>query len=273
MGSVFRRFTANRLGTIAAIYVATLVLVAIAAQFSGIDPTTISNTTLAPPSAAHWLGTDELGRDVLTGLVFGIQVSLVVGFVAALAATTLGILIGGLAGFFGGILDIALMRLTELFQVIPTFILAAVVVALSGTGLTRVIIVIAILAWPQPARVMRGEVMRIKQLEFVEAVRCLGYREARILFTEVIPNALSPALAVGTLLVGQAILLEAALSYFGLGSPEVISWGRMLNSGQRFLSNAWWLSFFPGIAIAVTILAFNLVGDAIARALNSRATP
>jgi peptide/nickel transport system permease protein len=155
--------------------------------------------------------------------------------------------------------------------VVPTFVLAAVVVALSGSSLPHVIAVIALLAWPQPARIMRGEVMRIKQLEFVDALRCLGYGDGTILFREIVPNALSAVLAVGSLLVGQAILLEAALSYFGLGNPAVVSWGRMLNAGQRFLANAWWMALFPGIAISVTILAFNLLGDAIARALNARA--
>ena len=270
MASALRKFAANGAGVAAAGFVAFLVVVAIAAQLSGTDPTTITNDTLRAPSLAHWLGTDELGRDVLTGVIFGIRVSLVVGFFAALAGTILGILIGGISGFAGGILDTMLMRITELFQVVPTFVLAAVVVALSGTGLARVILVIAVLAWPQPARIMRSEVMRIKQLEFVEAVRCLGYRDSFILFSEIIPNAISPVLAVGSLLVGQAIMLEAALSYFGLGSPDVVSWGRMLNSGQRFLANAWWLSLFPGIAICLTILAFNLLGDAIARALNAR---
>ncbi len=270
MDNFLRKFRANRIGTIAAIYVGILIIVAIGAAFSGIDPAAITNNTLRAPSVSHWLGTDELGRDVLTGIIFGIRVSLIVGLVAALAATTLGILIGGISGLFGGLADTILMRITELFQVVPTFILAAVVVALAGSGLTNVIVVIAALAWPQPARIMRGEVMRIKQLEYVEAVRCLGYREITILATEVVPNSIAPVLAVGSLLVGQAILLEAALSYFGLGSPDILSWGRMLNSGQRFLSNAWWLSVFPGVAIFITILAFNLFGDAIARALNSR---
>ena len=162
------------------------------------------------------------------------------------------------------------MRIAEVFQVVPSFILAAVIVALSGPGLTRVVSVIALLAWPQAARLMRGEVMRVKGLEFVDAVRCLGVREPVILATEVIPNALAPVLAAGTLIVAQAILLEAALSFLGLSSADLVSWGRMLNSGQRFLYNAWWLSVFPGAAIFLTVLAFNLLGDAVGAALNPR---
>jgi peptide/nickel transport system permease protein len=224
------------------------------------------------PSWAHPLGTDELGRDVLIGIVYGVRVSITVGFAAALVATILGATIGAAAGYYGGIFDLLVMRISEVFQVVPSFILAAVIVALSGPGLSRVVMVIALLAWPQVARLMRGEVMRIKQLEFVDAVRCLGMRESVILTTEVIPNALAPVLAAGTLIVAQAILLEAALSFLGLSSADLVSWGRMLNSGQRFLFNAWWLSLFPGTAIFVTVLAFNLLGDAIGSALNPRTT-
>jgi len=270
MSNFTTRFKSLPAGVAAACYVGALVVIAIGAQFTGIDPTIISNDALLPPSTSHILGSDELGRDVLIGIIFGIQISLSVGFCAAIAATTLGIFIGGISGYYGGWLDLIVMRITEVFQVVPSFILAAVIVALSGPGLTRIVAVIALLAWPQAARVMRGEVMRVKQLEFVEAVRCLGYKEGYILLREVIPNAVSPTLAIGTLIVGQAILLEAALSFFGLSNPDLVSWGRMLNSGQRFLFNAWWLSFFPGTAILITVLAFNLLGDSISRALNPK---
>jgi peptide/nickel transport system permease protein len=206
------------------------------------------------------------------GILHGIRVSLSVGFAAAFGATALGIVVGATAGFYGGVLDLLFMRVSEIFQVVPSFILAALIVALSGPGLPQVVAVISLLAWPQVARLMRGEVMRLKHLEFVDAVRCLGTREYAILTGEIIPNALAPALAAGSLIVGQAILLEAALSFFGLSSAEIISWGRMLNSGQRFLFNAWWLSVFPGAAIFLTVLAFNLLGDALGSALNPRAT-
>jgi len=132
------------------------------------------------------------------------------------------------------------------------------------------IVVVGLLAWPQVARVMRGEVIRVKQLEFVDAVRCLGIEEHRVLFGEVIPNAVAPVLAISTLIVGQAILLEASLSFLGLGSVELVTWGRMLNSGQRFLFNAWWLSVFPGAAIFLTVLAFNVFGDSLSAVLKPR---
>jgi peptide/nickel transport system permease protein len=265
------RFLAYRAGVAAALYVAALVLIAIVTQFlPGVDPQKISDEVMREPSLQHLLGTDELGRDVFTGILFGTQVSVTVGFAAAFAATMLGVTIGALAGYYGGLLDTLVMRVAEIFQVVPSFILAAVIVALSGPGLTRVVAVIALLAWPQIARLMRGEVMRVKGLEFVDAVRCLGVREPVLLLTEVIPNALAPVLAAGTLIVAQAILLEAALSFLGLSSADLVSWGRMLNSGQRFLYNAWWLSVFPGAAIFLTVLAFNLLGDAVGAALNPR---
>lgn len=257
-------------GVVAGLFILLLLVLALGAGLFGLDPHTLSNESTQPPSMQHLLGTDELGRSVLAGVVHGARVSLTVGFFAALMATAIGILVGAAAGFHGGWFDTAVMRIAEFFQVIPSFILAAVIVAMTGTGLAQIIAVVGLLAWPQVARVMRGQVMRVKQLEFVDAVRCLGIGESRVLFGEVIPNAVAPVLAVGTLIVGQAILLEASLSFLGLSSPELVSWGRMLNSGQRFLFNAWWLSFFPGTAIFLTVLAFNLFGDAIGAVLNPR---
>ena len=272
MREFWLRFAAHRYGLAAGLYVLLLILITLLLEVvPGSDPHEITSAVMQPPSAAHVLGTDELGRDVMLGILHGIRVSLSVGFAAALGATALGIVVGATAGFYGGVLDLLFMRVSEIFQVVPSFILAALIVALSGPGLPQVVAVISLLAWPQVARLMRGEVMRLKHLEFVDAVRCLGTREVTILAGEIIPNALAPALAAGSLIVGQAILLEAALSFFGLSSAEIISWGRMLNSGQRFLFNAWWLSVFPGAAIFLTVLAFNLLGDALGFALNPRA--
>lgn len=271
MHRFLQRFLAYRAGLASGVYVAILVLIGIVTFFmTGVDPHEISDHAMVAPSLAHPLGTDELGRDMLLGILYGSQVSLAVGVSAAFGATLLGVLLGAAAGFYGGWLDLAVMRISEMFQVVPSFILAAVIVALSGTGLTQVVAVIVLLAWPQIARITRGEVMRIKQLEFVDAVRCLGMRESAILATEVVPNAMAPVLAAGTLVVAQAILLEASLSFLGLSSADIVSWGRMLNAGQRFLFNAWWMSVFPGMAIFLTVLAFNLLGDAVGSALNPR---
>jgi peptide/nickel transport system permease protein len=236
----------------------------------GGNPDNITADLLMPPSPEHLLGTDDLGRDVLLQLIDGVRVSFTVGISAALATCLLGVIIGAYSGFAGGAIDLALMRVTEMFQVVPTFVLAAVIVAMWGPGLTRVVLVIALLAWPQVALIIRGEVLRIKKLDFIDAVRCLGYGDVYILFREVIPNAIRPVFALGTLAVGQAILLETSLSFLGLRDPSLISWGRMLNTGQGYLMSAWWIAFFPGVAIFATVLACNLVGDGLGAYLNPR---
>ena len=255
-------------GLVSAVGVLATLLLALAVPWlSPIDPNLISDDVLAPPLTGHGLGTDELGRPVGASLLHGLRVSLAVGLLAATAATVLGVVIGASAGYLGGWVDTVAMRIAEVFQVMPTFILAAVIVALLGSGLTRVILVIALLSWPESARVMRAEVLRVKELEYVDAVRCLGLGEARVMALEVIPNALAPVLAVGTLVIGRAILLEASLSFLGLSSPDVVTWGRMAHSGQQLLYVAWWLSVFPGLAVFAVVVLFNLLGDAVGRAL------
>ena len=267
---ILLRFLRNPAGVVAGLYIVMLFLILVATMFWNIDPAAIGDGVTLPPSSEHLLGTDELGRDILTSLLFGVQVSLLVGISAALGASIIGTIVGAFAGYFGGLIDKTLMRVTEFFQVVPSFIIASVIVAMTGAGLSRVVAVIAFLSWPQIARITRSQVLRVKELEFVDAVRCLGKGELTILFREVLPNSLSPALALGTLTIGQAILLEASLSFFGLSSVDTMSWGRMLNSGQRFLFNAWWMSVFPGAAIFCTVLAFNIFGDAVSSALNPK---
>lgn len=269
MRDLWRIAKAHPAGAIAALFILALAVAAILAPvLFPIDPNQIGNEVLQGPSRFHLLGTDELGRDALVDIVYGSRVSLTIGILAAFAATLIGAMVGAICGFRGGLLDLVMMRVAEIFQVTPSFVLAALIIALSKPGLPQIVTVIAILAWPQTARLMRGEVLRIKQLEFVDAVRCQGAAESVILAREIIPNAFGPVLAIGTLIIGQAILLEASLGFLGLSSPEIVSWGRMLNSGQKFLFSAWWLSLFPGAAIFLTVLAFNLIGDAMGIALN-----
>jgi peptide/nickel transport system permease protein len=271
MRRFWRRFAGEGVGGAAfAFLLLLLVLALLAPVLFSQDPGDIGPDVMMPPSASHVLGTDDIGRDIWEGIVYGTRVSLAVGLLSALGATVVGSAIGAIAGYFGGWADMALMRVTEIFQVVPSFVLAALIVALSGPGVTQIIIVISILSWPQTARLMRGEVMRIRHLEFVDAVRCMGEGEMRLLLREVVPNAMAPILVVGTLTIGQAILLETGLSFFGLDSPDVISWGRMLATGQRFLASAWWISLFPGLAILLTVLAFNLVGDSMGAVLDPR---
>lgn len=269
---VVARLRGNPMTWVSGGFVLLLCLVALLVPLllSSNAPFQISNDTLQAPGAAHWLGTDDLGRDVLIQVLWGTRVSLTVGIVSALAAGVIGLVIGAGAGYIGGTFDAAIMRVTEVFQVMPIFVMAALIVAMAGPGEGRIIAVIAALAWPQTARVARSEVLRIKSLGYVEAARCLGISERRILAFEVIPNAIGPVIAVSTLTAAFAILLEAALSFFGLTSSDTISWGTTLGAGQRLLYTAWWLSAFPGAMIFLTALAFNLFGDCVREALDPR---
>lgn len=233
------------------------------------DPTAISAAALAPPSTGHWFGTDELGRDVLSSIVVGARGAALVGFGAAFTAVIFGTAVGAVAGFFGGLFDSVLMRVTEIFQVMPTLVLATLIVALYGAGTVQVIVVIAALAWPQTARVVRGIVAALRRREFVDAVQCLGVSRGRILLLDVVPNALGPVVALGTLLIAQAILTQAGLAFLGVADVGQVSWGRLLNSSQRFIFQAWWLSTFPGLVIMFTVVAVTIAGDHLARVLGA----
>jgi peptide/nickel transport system permease protein len=268
---VWHRFARNRAAVAGLVWIVLSVAVALAAPYLGTrDPHRTTRESFRAPGEGYLLGTDNLGRDVYSGVLFGSQVSFLVGVSAAAAATTLGIAVGGLAGYYGGRVDALLMRTSELFQILPQFILALLIVALFGSGLEKVIFVIAILGWPLTARLVRAEFLSLKQREFVEAARALGTSDLGIGLRVLLPNALPPAIVAGSLGVAQAILLEAGLSFFGLGDPNRMSWGLMLNNAQGFLRRAWWMSLFPGAAIALAVLAFNLFGDGINDALNPR---
>lgn len=258
-------------GAISATVIAVLVVLSAFGPFlvPG-NPDHISENFLQPPFGSFGLGTDNLGRSVGLELFYGLRISLLVGLLAAASATVLGVAAGSIAGYFGKAVDSFVMRISESFQVLPTFILAALIVALIGAGLDRVIAVIALLAWPQTARLMRAQVLRVKQLEFVDAARCMGIGEWRIMLGEVIPNAFAPVLATATLTIGDAILIEAGLSFLGLSDPTVVSWGRMLGTGQRYLFEQPWLSIFPGLAIFGTVLVFTVFGDVLNKVLNPR---
>jgi len=252
-------------------YIVVLVFIAIVGPWLGLaDPTKISRNVLDPPSSSALLGTDHLGRDQLARMVTGVRVSLVVGFVAATMAIIVGVAIGATAGFLGGRVDMVLMRITEIFQVMPMLIIAVAIVAFIGPGLLNIIGVIALLSWAQTARVMRSEVLRVRNLGYVDAVRCLGYPERTLLLREVVPNALPAVMPLIALCVAAAILQEASISFLGLGSPDTITWGLLLHEGQKQILRAWWLTVFPGLAVFATVLAFNLFGDAVGHALNPR---
>jgi peptide/nickel transport system permease protein len=216
------------------------------------------------------LGTDALGRDVLSGLFHGARVSLLVGLVSTVVALSIGIPIGALAGYYGGLVDDGLMRFTEFFQTIPSFALAIVLLAIFQPSLGYIILAIAIVSWPPVARLVRGEVLSLRHREFVEAATLSGQSNLRIIIWQVLPNALPPIIVLASLMVATAILLESSLSFLGLGDPNVMSWGYMIGAARTVLRTAWWLSFIPGIAIVLTVLALNLIGEGLNDALNPR---
>lgn len=265
---VFRRSLAGvaGLGLVAA-----MVLVALTAGvIASTAPTTLSRESLQPPGPAHWMGTDDLGRDILAGVVYGTRISLLVGILTAGASTLVGIGVGGLAGYYGGRLDDLLMRFTEFFMVVPRFFLALVIVSMFGASLWGLILVLTILSWPTTARLFRAEVLRLKSQEFVLAARAMGCSDGRILFEQLLPNALAPVIVSISVQVAYAIILEAGLSFLGLGDPANRSWGVMLANAQQFLRRAWWMATFPGLAIFLAVLGFNLIGDGVNDALNPR---
>lgn len=236
------------------------------------DPLAIAGEPMLRPlqDAATPLGTDRLGRDVLGELAHGARTSLTVGLAAALAALALGAAIGTIAGFAGGIVDEALMRLTEAFQTVPGFLLALAFVSVVGPSLPVVVAAIAIGAWPQPARITRAEVLSIRERDYVAAARVIGMRPAEIAFREILPNALPPVLTLASVIVANAILIEAALSFLGLGDPNRVTWGGMIAEGRVVLRSAAYLSIFPGLALLVTVLGVYLAGEGATEALAPR---
>lgn len=216
------------------------------------------------------LGTDALGRDVLAGLVHGARVSLLIGATATLVGLLAGVLVGATAGYFGGVADDVLTKLVEIFQTVPGFILLIVLVAIAEPSVPAITLAIGAVSWPQVARLVRAQFRALKEKEFVAAARALGYGHARIIFREILPNALPPVIVLASVTVATAILMESALSFMGLGDPNVVSWGSMIGSGRDLLRTAWYLSAIPGLAIVLTVLALNLIGDGLNDALNPR---
>jgi len=216
------------------------------------------------------LGTDALGRDVLSGLLHGASVSLMIGFVSTLAALVIGVPLGAVAGYLGGRVDDLAMRFTELFQTIPSFALAIVIVAILQPSIYSIVLAIALVSWPPVTRLVRGEVMSLRSRDYVQAAITLGQTTPRIILGQVLPNTIVPIIVMGSLMIATAILLESSLSFLGLGDPNLMTWGYMVGAGRTRLIEAWWISFFPGIAIFLTVLALNLVGEGLSDALNPR---
>jgi peptide/nickel transport system permease protein len=268
-----RRFSRNRLSVIAAVTVLVLIIVALFAPLiAPYDPTAIDvHNVLSPPSRTHLLGTDELGRDVLSRIIWGSRVSLKVGFVAVGIAITIGIVIGSIAGFYGGKVDAVLMRFVDIMLAFPTFFLILAVIAILEPSIFTIMAVIGVTSWMDVARLVRAEFLTLKERDFVDAAKAIGVGNRRLIFRHILPNALSPVFVSATFGVAGAILVEAGLSFLGLGvQPPDPSWGNILTSGKDYIEVAWWLSLYPGLAILITVLSYNLVGEGLRDALDPR---
>jgi peptide/nickel transport system permease protein len=261
----------NRRGLLGGVVVAAILAAGLLAP--AVSPYSYSTQSLLqrlkPPTPAHWLGTDGFGRDILSRVIWGARVSLEIGFLATGLAILTGTAVGGAAGYFGGAVDTAIMRVADVFMAVPALFLILVVVALFGASLLNTALVVGLVTWPPVARIVRGECLTLRARDFVEAARALGASHGRILARHVLVNAVPAIIVQGTLLLGQTILIESGLSYLGLGvQPPTPSWGNMVVEGRQFLASAWWVSTFPGLAIFATVLGFNLFGDGLRDALD-----
>ena len=270
---VWKRFRRNKMALLGGIVVIGLILVAIFAPYIATHNYSSQNLTnrLSAPSSEHFFGTDGYGRDVFSRVVWGSRVSLQIGFGAAGIALLIGIILGAIAGYYGGWVDNLIMRFTDIVMSIPALFLALTIISLFGASLVNTMIVIGIIYWTRTCRIVRGEFLSLRNKEFSEAARAIGSGDTRIIFRHLLPNAMAPIIVQGTLFIAQVILIESGLSFLGLGAqPPVPSWGNMLTEGYKFLSIAWWIATFPGLAILVMVLFFNLLGDGLRDALDPK---
>lgn len=270
----WRRFGRNKGAVLGLLVLAVaLVLVVLGPLLAPNDPwDMVQQPFLAPLQEAGFpMGTDTMGRDIYSGVVRGARISLLIAVVSTVVALLIGVGIGAVAGYFGGWADATLMRFTELFQAVPSFALAIVLVAIFQPSVGAIVVAIAIVSWPPVARLVRGEFLSLRQRDFVAAAQLAGLSTPRIILTQVLPNAASPIVVMASLMVATAILLESSLSFLGLGDPNQMSWGYMVGSARTVLRQAWWMAVFPGLAIVLTVLALNLVGEGLNDGLNARA--
>jgi len=271
--TALKRLMRNRLAIGGGSIILALVFVALFSPWlAPCDPSLIDTSNiLLPPSGEHWLGTDELGRDILSRMIYSSRISLLIGFVAVGIATLIGIMVGAVAGYYGRWVDGTLMRFVDLMLCFPTIFLILAVIAILEPSIWNIMIVIGVTSWMGVARLVRAEFLTLKEREFVLASRAVGAGDLRIIFRHILPNALAPVFVSAVLGVGTAILIESALSFLGIGvQPPTPSWGNMLTSGKDNIEIAWWLSFFPGMAILLTVLGYNLLGEGLQDALNPR---
>jgi len=273
LSDAWKRFRRNNLAVIGLCMVVFLFLVSFAAPFlAPYDPTAINTKLiLAPPTLNHPFGTDQLGRDVLSRMIYGSRISLKVGFVAVGIATLIGLLLGSFAGYYGGWVDTVIMRFVDIMLCFPSFFLILAVIAFLEPSIWNIMIVIGVTGWMGVARLTRAEFLSLRERDFVMAARATGARDFHIIFVHILPNAMAPVLVSATLGVAAAILTESALSFLGLGvQPPDASWGNILTQGKDNIQIAWWLSLFPGLAILFTVMAYNLLGEGIQAAINPK---
>jgi peptide/nickel transport system permease protein len=273
-GRIFwKGFKKNTLAVCGTIIITALFIIAIFAPVIAPYDQDAINTQeiLTPPSKIHLMGTDELGRDVLTRIIWGSRVSLLVGFVAVGIATIIGIPLGALAGYYGRSADGLIMRFVDVMLCFPTFFLILAVIAFWEPSIWKIMLVIGLTSWMGVARLVRAEFLSLKERDFIQAARALGGKDIRIIFRHILPNSLAPVLVNATLGIAGAILIESALSFLGIGiQPPDPSWGNMLTAGKDNIEIAWWLSFFPGFAIFITVMGYNMLGEGIRDAIDPR---
>ncbi len=267
----FHRLKGNKQMMIGLVLLAILIVLAIfGPTLAPYNPKFLNDDVLAAPSGTYLLGTDKLGRDVFSMILYGIRASLIIGFIAALIAAFMGVLIGGIAGYFGGIVDKILNEIMNIFMMLPTFFLILLIVALFGSSMTNVMIVIGLTSWVSNARLMRAQAISIKERTFVKSAITMGESKWHILLHHVIPNGIFPIIAQTTMNISGAILTEASLSFLGLGDPNVFSLGQIISNGKLVLPRCWWISTFSGLAVVIIVLTFFLIGDGINRVLSPK---
>ena len=272
MNRFWGRFSKNKSAVFGLIILFLVILMAVIANWIyPEDPFRLAGKPMSSPGTNGFLlGSDTLGRDVAAGIAHGAKTSILIGLLATIAAVFIGIIFGALAGYYGGVIVDALMRVTEIFQTIPSFVFAILLVAIMKPSIESIVIAITVVSWPAVARLVRGEFMSLKNREFVQACHTLGMNDSRIMMREILPNCLSPVIVIGSLMVATAILIESGLAFLGLGDPNIMSWGFQIGAGRTMLRSAWWVCTFPGIAILITVLAINLVGEGLNDAFNPR---
>lgn len=252
-------------------FVLVLLVVIFAPSLAPFDPYDLGDDLLVPPGTnGHWLGTTNMGQDVLSMIIYGSRASLAIGIVSALISGVIGTLLGAFAGFYGGKVDKVVSEIINIFLMIPTFFLILIIVALFGSSMINVMLVIGLTSWPSNARMMRVQAMSIKERTFVKSAISMGETKRQVLFKYIIPNGLFPIIANTTMGVAKAILTEASLSFLGLGDPNVISWGQMIYEGKQYLATGWWMSTFAGLFIMLIVMIFYMIGDGLNFALNPK---